>query len=109
MKKTNWLLVFMFFVSATAVSTSCKNRKTESTIQQQDKTTNAPVEISSDENLKRSVNEVLKGYSDVQAEIKDGVVTLRGSVKQSELQILVSKMHELKPKKVETAQLVIKT
>ena len=108
MKKTHWLLALVFLISATAVSTSCKNKKAESSTQQQDKTTNAPVEYSSDETLKRSVNDVVKGYSDVQVDVKDGVVTLRGSIKQTELQTLIMKVQELKPKKVEN-QLVIKT
>ena len=60
-----------------------------------------PVEISSDDKLRTSVNDVTKNYGDVKAEVNDGVVTLTGTVKQDELQNLIMKVQELKPKKVE--------
>jgi biopolymer transport protein ExbD len=109
MKKRNLFLVLLVAFFSTAAFTSCKSKKTEPTIQQQDKTTNAPVEISSDDKLRQSVNDVLKGYNGVEAEIKDGVVTLKGNIKQIDLQGLVMKLNELRPKKVETDKLVIKT
>lgn len=67
----------------------------------------APVEIAGDEALKSSVNDVVKKYDGVQAEVKDGVVTLRGEIKRSSLQDLIIALNELKPKKVEN-QLVLK-
>ena len=68
----------------------------------------APVVISSDETLRNNVGNVIKSYDGVQADVKDGVVTLRGNIKQEELQTLIMKVQELKPKKVEN-QLVIKS
>jgi osmotically-inducible protein OsmY len=67
----------------------------------------APVEIASDETLKNSVNDVVKNYKGVEADVKDGVVTLRGEIKRDNLQNLIVSLNELKPKKVEN-QLVIK-
>jgi osmotically-inducible protein OsmY len=67
----------------------------------------APVEIASDETLKSSVNDVLKNYKGVEADVRDGVVTLRGEIKRDNLQNLIVSLNELKPKKVEN-QLVIK-
>ena len=67
----------------------------------------APVEIAADETLRNSVNDVVKNYKGVEADVKDGVVTLRGEVKRDNLQKLMSSVQELKPKKVEN-QLVIK-
>lgn len=67
----------------------------------------APVEIAADETLRSSVNDVVKKYDGVQADVKDGVVTLRGSVKRDKLQDLIINLNELKPKKVDN-QLVIK-
>jgi hyperosmotically inducible protein len=70
-------------------------------------TSPAPVEITADEALKNSVNDVVKNYKGVEADVKDGVVTLRGEIKRSNLQDLIISLNELKPRKVEN-QLVIK-
>lgn len=67
----------------------------------------APVDIAADETLKSSVNDIVKKYDGVQAEVNDGVVTLRGEIKRANLQDLIVSLNELKPKKVEN-QLVIK-
>jgi hypothetical protein len=108
MKKTKWLLVFLIAAFGTTLSSSCKNKKTEPTIQENNTSNTAPVVISSDETLRNSVNDVVKAYDGVQADVKDGVVTLRGNIKQTDLQTLIMKVQELKPKKVEN-QLVIKS
>jgi len=67
----------------------------------------APVEISSDETLRTSVNNVVRDYNGVEADIKDGVITLRGDIKRDNLQKLIISLNELNPKKVDN-QLVIK-
>ena len=67
----------------------------------------APVEIAADETLKNSVNDVVKDYKGVEADVKDGVITLRGEIKRANLQDLIVSLNELKPRKVEN-QLVIK-
>ena len=41
------------------------------------------MEITADETLKNSVNDVVKNYTGVEAEVKDGVVTLRGEIQRS--------------------------
>jgi len=106
MKRANWLLILLIAAFSTTVSTSCKNKKADTT--QQDKTTNTPVEINPDVTLRTSVDNVLKSYDGVTADVKDGVITLRGSIKQDDLQPLIMKVQELKPKKVEN-QLTIKS
>ena len=106
MKKIHWLLILMIATCSTTATISCKNKKTDSTTQQ-DKTTTTP-EISSDATLRTSVDNVIKAYDGVQADVKDGVITLRGNIKQDDLQTLIMKVQELKPKKVEN-QLVIKS
>lgn len=60
-----------------------------------------PVVISSDETLKAAVNEAIKAYRGVKADVKDGVVTLTGEIKKTELAILMPMLHALKPKKIE--------
>lgn len=107
MKKSNWLLILLIAAFSTTVSSSCKNKKAE-TSTQQDKSTNTAVEINPDATLRTSVDNVLKAYDGVSADVKDGVVTLRGNVKQDDLQSLLMKVTELRPRKVEN-QLTIKS
>jgi len=108
MKKRNWFLILFIVVCSTTVSVSCKNKKADSTTQEnKTNATENKVEISSDDKLRSSVKDVVKAYEGVEVEVKDGVVTLRGNIKQNDLQSLIMKVQELKPKKVEN-QLVIK-
>lgn len=106
MKRNSLLLILLIAAFSTNVTTSCKNKKADTS--QQDKTTNTPVEINSDATLRTSVDNVLRSYDGVSADIKDGVVTLRGNIRQDDLQTLIMKVQELKPKKVEN-QLTIKS
>lgn len=65
------------------------------------------VQVSGDDQLRSGVNNVLKSYSTVQADVNDGVVTLRGEIKRNDLQSLLIAVNELKPRKVDN-QLAIK-
>ena len=67
----------------------------------------APVVISPDPALQEAVNSVVKTYSKVKADVKDGVVTLTGEIERSKLQDLMQALNALNPKKVEN-QLTIK-
>lgn len=107
MKKSNWLLILLIAAFSATVSSSCKNKKAE-TSTQQDTSTNTAVEINPDATLRTSVDNVLKAYDGVNADVKDGVVTLRGNIKQDDLQSLLMKVTELRPKRVEN-QLTIKS
>lgn len=60
-----------------------------------------PVAISPDEILQTAVNEAIKAYNGVKAEVKDGVVTLTGEIRKAELTVLMPMLHGLKPKKIE--------
>jgi hyperosmotically inducible protein len=64
-------------------------------------------EISADSALKTSVDNLLSAYKTVDATVQNGVVTLTGEVKRSQLTTLMQSVNELKPKKVEN-KLVIK-
>jgi hyperosmotically inducible protein len=66
-----------------------------------------PVVINPDSVLSTSVNEVVQSYSGVNAAVADGVVTLTGTIKRDQLPMLIQRVQELKPKKVEN-QLTIK-
>lgn len=65
------------------------------------------VEISPDAVLQESVNNAVKAYSDVKAEVKEGVVTLRGEIQRDKLQELMMALSALNPKKIEN-QLAVK-
>ncbi|HEY9362572.1 MAG TPA: BON domain-containing protein [Chitinophagaceae bacterium] len=62
---------------------------------------NEPVVISGDEALTTSVNSIISAYPGVKAEVKDGVVTLTGNIKRTDLQVLMQKLNETMPKKIE--------
>lgn len=70
-------------------------------------TAQAPVEIAPDNTLQTGVNDAIKNYKGVTAEVNDGVVTLRGDIKRAELQDLMIALNALKPKKIDN-QLVVK-
>ncbi len=67
----------------------------------------APVVVTADEPLKASVNQTISNYQGVQADVQDGVITLRGEIKRDRLQQLMMDLNALKPKKIEN-QLVVK-
>ena len=108
MKKLNWLIVFGVAIMPATFSASCKSKKKEPVKQEDTRNDPAPVIISPDASLQTSVDNVLAAYNGVSADIKDGVVTLRGTIRQDELMGLVQKLQELRPKKVETEKLTIK-
>lgn len=61
----------------------------------------APVEIAADDPLSKGVTDAIKDYSGVKADVKDGVITLTGEIKRSELQKLMQTLHTLKPKRID--------
>ena len=86
------------------LATSCKNKKQETTTTQTtvDTTINttAPVVISPDETLSKSVVDATKDYPGVAASVNNGEVTLTGTVKRDQLPKLLQSIHALNPKKV---------
>ena len=67
----------------------------------------APVVVADDATLKNSVDAVVKKYKDVSADVQNGEVTLRGSIKRDDLQKLMMDVNALQPKKVNN-QLTVK-
>ncbi|WP_343694702.1 BON domain-containing protein [Flavobacterium sp.] len=61
----------------------------------------AAVIINSDADLDKSVSKVVKAYDGVSATVVGGVVTLSGEIKRDQLQSLIQRVQELKPKKVD--------
>jgi hyperosmotically inducible periplasmic protein len=67
----------------------------------------ATVEITADDPLTKAVADATKDFTGVTATVKDGVVTLTGEIKKTDLPKLMQAIMASKPKKVEN-QLVIK-
>jgi osmotically-inducible protein OsmY len=67
----------------------------------------AAVTISPDNTLNAGVERIIAKYGGVQAEVTDGVITLRGQLQRDSLQQLMMDLNALQPKKIEN-QLVLK-
>jgi len=105
MKKIPFVIMILLMLGGGAVAEGCKSKKAKNTTVQSQPESN--VQVNDDQTLRSSVNEVVKNFNDVTAEVDNGVVTLKGSIKRDDLQNLIMKIQELKPKKVEN-KLVIK-
>jgi hyperosmotically inducible periplasmic protein len=58
------------------------------------------VEVSSTDTLQTSLNSLLSAYKTVNGKVEDGVITLTGEIKRSQLTPLMQSVNELKPKRV---------
>lgn len=61
----------------------------------------APVVIAADDPLTKGVTDATKDFAGVTATVKDGVVTLTGELKRTDLPRLMKSLNTLKPKKIE--------
>lgn len=61
----------------------------------------APVVVNADEMLIKAVKDATKDFPTVNTDIKDGIITLTGTIKKEGLQKLMPALQSLKPKKVE--------
>lgn len=59
-----------------------------------------PVVINPDQMLIDGVKTALAGFASVKADVKDGVVTLTGDIKKTDLAAVMAAVNGLKPKKV---------
>jgi len=60
----------------------------------------APVTVSADDALMKGVTDAIKDYSGVKADVKDGMITLTGTIKKADLSKLMMSLNTLKPKKI---------
>lgn len=67
----------------------------------------APVVITADDALTKSVADATKDFPSVKTAVKDGVITLTGEIKRTYLPKLMMSLNMLKPKKIDN-QLTIK-
>lgn len=66
-----------------------------------------PLEVNSDETMMQGVKDATKDFPTVTANVNNGVITLTGSIKRSNLQNLMMSLNTLKAKKIDN-QLTIK-
>lgn len=67
-----------------------------------------PVEISADDPLTKAVTDALKAFPGVSATVKDGIISLTGSIAKADRQKLMMALQALMPKKVDAAGLTNK-
>jgi hyperosmotically inducible periplasmic protein len=61
----------------------------------------APVEVAADDPLTKGVADATKDFAGVTATVNDGVITLTGDLKRTDLPRLMKSLNTLKPKKIE--------
>ncbi len=61
----------------------------------------APVIVNADEQLQTSIQAAVKDHPGVTATVKDGIVTLTGTINKSDLPTLMQKINATRPKKIE--------
>jgi hyperosmotically inducible periplasmic protein len=67
-----------------------------------------PVEITADDPLTKAVTDAIKSFPGISATVKDGVVSLVGSITKLDKQKLMMAINALKPKKVDVSGLTNK-
>lgn len=67
-----------------------------------------PVEIAADDPLTKAVADAVKSFPGVSATVKDGIVSLAGTISKADRQKLMMAVQALKPKKVDVAGLTNK-
>lgn len=82
------------------VSTVTNNISVAAPVTSTPVTSNAPT-INADDALTTGVKDAIKDFSGVKADVKDGIVTLTGEVKRSDLPKLLQGISASKPKKIE--------
>ena len=111
MKKITFSSLLLLFVLATGTGiTSCKNKAKDTTTTTTVDTpaTNLPVEVSSDDALRKGVTDATKDYPGVTATVNDGVITLSGTIERDRWTKLNQTLQSLNPKQVKSDQLTIK-
>jgi hypothetical protein len=114
MKKMFVPLGLALMLSSNLFLTSCKGKKKEtnstttSTPTTTDTTTYAaPVEVSTDDALRRGVTDATKDFPGVNAAVNNGEITVTGDISRSDWMRLKPSLDALSPKKVNN-QLTIK-
>jgi hypothetical protein len=112
MKKITFSSMLLVFVLATGTGlTSCKNKAkdtTTTTTTVDTPATNLPVEVNSDDALRKGVTDATKDYPGVTATVNDGVIILSGTIERDRWTKLNQTLQSLNPKRVNADSLTIK-
>ena len=104
-------LFFVLVCSGGAGLTSCKNKAKDTTTTNVDTSNRLnplPVEVSTDDALRKGVEDALKDHPGVSATVANGEITLSGSIERERWTKLNQTLMSLNPKKVNNQQLTIK-
>src|SRR5215207_11426687 len=104
-KSRNMKQIFIAgLVSLLVTGYSCKgkdkDKTTPETTTPTTNTTTAPVEISSDDSLRKGVTDATKDFPGVNADVSNGVITLTGEAEKDRVPTLLQSLHALQPKQV---------
>jgi hypothetical protein len=110
MKKVFLCLAMAVVFSAGFSSCKDKNKAEpqKTTVTTTNDANTAPVVISPDEQLQKDLVAATKDFPEVNYQVKDGEVTLTGTVERDRLIRLMQSVHALNPRKVNNQQLTIK-
>jgi osmotically-inducible protein OsmY len=103
MKQFTFRSFFLALVFSAGIGTfSCKNKAKEAdNSADSTQTVNSNgVNVASDEELTKQVQDATKDYPEVQATVTNGEVTLAGSVDSTRYMKLIQSINDLHPKKV---------
>jgi hypothetical protein len=103
-------LFFVLVCSGGVGITSCKNKAKDTTtnVDTSNRVNPLPVEVSSDDALRKGVEDALKDHPGVSATVSNGEITLSGTIERERWTKLNQTLMSLNPKKVNNQQLTIK-
>lgn len=106
MKQTQVKALLLGVVLASGIFiTGCKGKQKDATNSADTVSTYsapppAPVEISTDDALKKGAQDATKDFPSVTATVTNGEINLSGTIERSKLQTLMTSINSLQPKKV---------
>ena len=62
--------------------------------------------VASDKDLKEGVQHVMSDYRNVRADVSNGIITLRGEIRQNKVQQLMMNLNALRPKRIDNELLI---
>jgi len=92
-------LLAVFLLTGAGI-TSCKNKAKNTPETRVDTPANLPVDVNSDDALRKGAQDATKDYPGVTATVNNGEVTLTGTIDRDRLPNLLSTINSLNPRKV---------
>ena len=101
-------LLFFILFSAGVAGNSCKDKKDSTTTTDQNDANYQSPEIASDAALERGVQDAVKDHPGVTATVKNGEISLSGTIERDKWINLKQTLDGLNPRKVNSEQLTVK-